>query len=127
YKDDAIVQYPYDAIIDASAFIHNALFVASVQNGVSMLSGKMFVRLPGSELLVNKKVSAIIAFQNDKVMFVTSFHGAYVFDGKSIAPYNTGIDDFLMSNQVFCAASNQNQIVFGTVQRGIAVLDVTDK
>lgn len=126
YKDDRIVQYPYDAIIDASAFIHNALFVASVQNGVSMLSGKMFVRLPGSELLVNKKVSAIIAFQSDKVMFVTSFHGAFVFDGKSITPYDTGIDDFLMNNQVFCAASNQNQIVFGTVQRGIAVLDVRD-
>ncbi|HLP05172.1 MAG TPA: triple tyrosine motif-containing protein [Paludibacter sp.] len=110
--------------IDASACVHNVLFVASEQKGVFMLNGRFFVRIPGSEALVNKKVVSILPFQGNKILFATSFNGVYIFDGSTVMPYHTNFDDFLVKNQVFCAATNGKQLVFGTVQRGVVIQDI---
>ena len=127
YDGKNIVRFPFHSKMDASAFIHNILFVTSEKSGVYMLNGNLFVRLPGSELLINKKVCSIVPLDGDNILLITSFNGTYLFNGSTIMPYNTGIDDFLKQNQVFCAARNANQLVFGTVQRGIAVLNLTDR
>ena len=126
YDGKNIVRFPFRFKIDASAFLHNILFVASEQSGGFMLNGNMFVRIPGSEILVNKKVCSIIALDGDNILFVTSFNGVYLFNGITVVPYNTGIDQFLKENQVFSAVRNGNQLVFGTVQRGIAILNLND-
>lgn len=111
----------FDARIDVSSYVHNILFLASSKSGAYMLNGDLFIQIPGSELLVNKRVCSILPFDKNKVLFVTNFHGVFVYDGTTIKPYVTGIDDFLKSNQVFCATTNGKQLVFGTVQRGIAI------
>lgn len=127
YNGDTIIRLPFSGKITASAFVHNILFVASEQNGLFMLNGNLFVRIPGSELLMQKKISAILSYKENKVLFVTSFNGVYVFDGLTVTPYNTGIDEFLKSSQVFCATTNGKQLVFGTVQRGIAIQNIEDR
>lgn len=124
YSNDTIVCFPFGKKIDASAFIHKILFVASSQEGVFMLNGNLFMRIPDSGLLKNKKVCSILPFQNDKLLFVTSFDGVFLYNGETIVPYKTGIDLFLKSNQVFCAATNGRQVVYGTVQRGVAVQNI---
>ncbi|MDD4991293.1 MAG: triple tyrosine motif-containing protein [Paludibacter sp.] len=126
YNGTKITKYPFPFNIDASAFVHNILFVTSTHSGVFMLNGNLFVRIPDSEVLVNKKVCSILPFGDNKILFVTSFNGVYIFDGSSIVPYNTGFDEFLKQNQVFCATTNGKQLVFGTVQRGIAVQNIAD-
>ena len=127
YDGKKIIRYPFHSKIDASAFLHNILFVTCEQSGVYMLNGSLFVRLPGSELLINKKICSIVALDGDNILLITSFNGVYLFNGSTIEPFNTGIDDFLKQNQVFCAARNANQLVFGTVQRGIAVLNLSNR
>jgi len=113
--------------IDASAYVNNVLFITSEQSGIFMLNGKQFLRLPGSEMMVHKKVCSILALDSENILFITNFNGAYLFNGSTFTSYNTGIDPFLKENQVFCAAKKNNKLVFGTVQKGIAVLDLSDK
>jgi len=126
YDGITITNYPFPTKIDVAAYVHNVLFVASSQKGVFMLNGKLFVRISGSEILTDKKVCSILPLKDNKILFVTSFNGAFLFDGISIVPYNTGIDGFLKKNQVFCATTNGKQLVFGTVQSGIVVQNIAD-
>jgi len=126
YNGDTTIRLPFSGKINSSAFVHNILFVASELNGVFMLNGSLFVRIPGSEVLQHKKISSILPFRDNKVLFVTSFNGVYQFDGNAITPYNTGIDHFLKTSQVFCATTNGKQLVYGTVQRGIAIQNIED-
>jgi DNA-binding CsgD family transcriptional regulator len=126
YKGQSVERLPFDGKLNTSAFVHGILFVASEQKGVFMLNGKLFVRIPGSDVLDRKKISAILPYGN-QVLLVTSLSGVYLFDGSSVVPYSTGIDEFLKTSQVFCATTNGKQLVFGTVQRGIAVLDIKDR
>ncbi len=127
YDGDTIVRLPFNKSIDASGFVHNVFFIASSPTGIFMLNGNFFSLISGSEILANKKVCSILPYQDNKVLFVTAFNGTYIYDGVTIMPFNTGIDDFLINNQVFCATTNGKQLVFGTVQRGIAVLDLQNK
>lgn len=127
YDGRSAKKYTFDYKIDASAIVHNILFVASRQNGLFMLNGNLFVRIQGSEMLVNKKVSAILPYTAKQVLIVTSMDGVFLYNGLSIIPFTTGIDGFLKSNQVFCAASNGQQIVYGTVQRGVVIQNISNK
>jgi len=127
YDGSNIEKKSFHSKIDASAYIHDVLFIASQQSGVFMLNGNQFIKLPGSEILTNKKVCSILALDSVNILFITSFNGVYLFNGITFVPFNTGIDNFLKTNQVFCAAKNNSKLVFGTVQNGIAIVDLIDK
>lgn len=127
YDQKRVKKFDLGYKIDASAIAHNILFVASKQSGLFMLNGNLFVRVQGSEILINKKVSAILPYSNNQVLICTSFDGVFLYNGLSIVPYNTGADAFLKANQVFCAVTNGQQIVYGTVQRGVVIQNIADK
>ncbi len=127
YTAGKLKNYPFNGRIDASACINNVLIVTNSEKGAFMMTGNLFVRLSGSDVLINKKICSILPYGKNKILFVTNFDGVFVFDGSTISPFNTGIDDFLKLNQVFCATTNGREIVYGTVQRGIAVQNISDK
>lgn len=126
YNNDTIIRYNFKNKIETSAIIGNSLLIATQSDGIMTLNGKMFIPIPGSEKLYNKKVCAIIPYRN-RPLFVTDFHGMYIFDGKEITAIKTPIDNFLKQNQVFCAATNGKKIVYGTVARGIIIHDLRNE
>jgi len=127
YDGKIIDKISFHSKIDASAYINNVLMLTSEKSGAFMLNGKQFMRLSGSEILINKKVCSILTLDDHSILFVTNLYGVYLYNGITFSKYNTGIDDFLMSNQVFCAIKNSNLLAFGTVQKGIAILNLTNK
>ncbi|GAB1415875.1 transcriptional regulator [Paludibacter sp.] len=127
YEKDSLSNIKFPFIIDASGFVNGELYIASSQGGIFILVGQHFFKIPDSEILINKKICSILPYDHSSILFVTNFNGAYIFDGYNIKQYNIGIDDFLKKNQVFCATTNDKKIVFGTVQRGIAIYDKSNK
>lgn len=127
YDGKNIRELSFGHRIDASTIAHKILWISSQENGLFMLNGNLFVRIPGSEMLVGKKVVSILSYENNRLLIVTNFDGVYIYDGISITPYETGINSFLKENQVFCATTNGKQIVYGTVQRGIAIQNTQTK
>lgn len=60
------------------------------------------------------------------MLFVTDFHGVYLYDGKHLEPWSLDIDPFIKQNQVFCAATDGKSIAFGTVANGLFVKNLSD-
>ena len=110
--------------ITTSALIGNRLLVATQENGVSILNGTSFTPIQGSNLLVNKRVCSLLPWQKGKVLIVTEFDGVFVYDGVTTEAMPMDIDSFLKENQVFCAATNERELVFGTVNKGVVVKDI---
>lgn len=123
YKNDIITRIPFKTKIECSAIIRNSLYVSGITEGVNILNGDMFLKLPQSEVLNNKKICAILPYEKNKVLFVTDFYGIFVFDGKKVERLKLDIDNFLSENQVFCATIKNNKIAFGTVRNGVVVKD----
>jgi len=127
YDRKKIEKTTFHSKIDIAAYINEAFILSNSQYGAFMKHGKQFLKLPGSEILVNKKVCAILALDAKNILFVTNFYGVYIFNGMTTLPFVTGIEQYLKENQVFCAAIRNYKLAFGTVQKGIAVLDLSTK
>lgn len=82
--------------------------------------------LPYTDELIGKKVCAILPYEKNKMLFVTDFHGVYLYDGKHLEPWSLDIDPFIKQNQVFCAATDGKSIAFGTVANGLFVKNLSD-
>ncbi len=112
--------------INYSTAVNDVLWLSSDESGLFMMNGNQLFQIPGSEILKGMKIRSILEYDKSSYLITTSFNGLYLFDGKSITKFTTGIDAFLRANQVFCATRNKEQIVFGTVQRGIAIFNIAN-
>jgi ligand-binding sensor domain-containing protein len=126
YNSSDIKLFKFEEHINCSAVVHNTFFVSTTKNGISFSNGDLFLPLPNSELLKNKKVCSILPYENNKVLFITDFDGIYLFDSQKVIRFSTDIDDFITRNQVFCAAINKSLLAIGTVRNGLVVKNLTD-
>lgn len=126
YNEDAVHVFHFDHKIDCSAVVHNSLFVSNKEEGPMILTGNSFMALPYTNTLRGKKVCAILPYQKNKILFVTDFHGVYLYDGKELTPWVMDIDSDIRQDQVFCAATDGKSIAFGTVTSGLFVKNLMD-
>jgi len=124
YADNQIKRFSFKSKLDFSAVVHNIVVVSSSIDGVSFLNGTIFFKMPGSDLLKNKKVCSILPYGTSSILFVTDFDGIFLFDGEVLKPFKTDIDAFLSENQVFCAAIRGTKLALGTVRNGLIVKDL---
>ena len=121
---DSIIRFDLDFKIDYSTVIQEILFVASTYNGISMLNGNIFMKLPGSEILNGKKIAGMIPYIEGNILIITANDGIFRFDGNNVSPFQTDIDSFIKNNQVFCTAYNEKYIALGTVLNGVVIKDL---
>ncbi len=126
YDGISIKHFRFPERIDCSAVIQNTMFISNVKNGISLLNGDLLLPLPNSDLIKNKKVCAILPYENNKILFVTDVEGVFLFDGNKIVTYKTDIDNFIIQNQVFCAAIKNGLLAIGTVRNGLVVKNLKD-
>ena len=126
YNGENTVAIPYKYKITTSAFVKEKLFIASQEGGVCVLNGNDYTPISGNELLIGKRICSILPYSQSNILMVTDFDGLFIYDGTSVKPFHSDIDDFLKENQVFCAATNEREIVFGTVNNGIVIKDLTN-
>ena len=124
YKNDTIKKFNFADKINCSGVVHNLLIVSTGKEGAFILNGELFIQLPNSAILKNKKICSILPYQNDKILFVSDFNGLFVFDGKEVKALKTDVDRFLTENQVFSAAINGSKLAIGTVRNGLLVKDM---
>lgn len=126
YDGKNTVAIPYKYKITTSAFVKDRMFVASQEGGVCILNGTDYTPIPGNSLLKGKRICSILPYSKSDILFVTDFNGIFIYDGTGVKPFHTDIDGFLKENQVFCAATNEREIVFGTVNNGIVIKDIAN-
>lgn len=105
-----------------SEVINNKFYVAS-SNGLLVLNGNEFVRLPGTEIATKSRVVGLFPY-NGKIIIVTSLNGLFLYDGKTVLSFPTSADPFMEKNQLFCAALHRSLLVLGSVQDGAMLLNL---
>lgn len=127
-KIKSIQTYAYFQNIDCSAYINNSLYLGTV-NGIYKLSSKDTLELlPYTKELANKKIVALLNYDNNKLIALTSHSGLYLIADDTCSPYslNPEADYFIKQNQLFCGAIAKNRIVLGSVQNGAIVTDINN-
>ncbi|MCQ2351357.1 MAG: LuxR C-terminal-related transcriptional regulator [Paludibacteraceae bacterium] len=99
------------------------IFVES-QNGLGILTGNKINSVQGNELIKDKVVRSVCSYINGGVLVATQKDGIYIYDGESIKPFHTEIDNILKDDDLFSIASDNRHIAFGFINKGVAVTNI---
>lgn len=104
----------------------DAVFAES-QNGLGIITGDRIIAVKDNGLLKDKVVRSICSFVNGSVLMATQNDGIYIYDGESVKPFHTDIDNILKDGDIFSITSNNSRIAFGFINKGVAVTDIIGK
>lgn len=107
--------------IATSANIGGIIFIGTEEGHISRLdTAGNLTQLENTSALNGKKIRGILPLDS-RLLIATEMNGLYAYDGNSTEPLRSDINDFLIDNQLFCAAGNSNNYLFGTVTGGAVV------
>lgn len=112
-------------------WVNDQFYIHQTETGLMQLSGDALRPAPLGEKLANERISAMLSFnhQGQKgIVIATRSNGLFLYNGASIVRFATEADELLRQASVFCAIRLSNgQFAFGTMQRGIVVVDAAGK
>jgi ligand-binding sensor domain-containing protein/DNA-binding CsgD family transcriptional regulator len=126
----SIYVYNYETIEKVKSpqsmlFLHqigNRFIAQIIEDGLYWFENKEFTKIHGSELFNNKKVHAIVPFENGKWLVCTDNYGLYVFNGQSFSFYKSEASDFLMDYVCNTAKQlNDSIFAFGSILNGVII------
>lgn len=107
--------------ISRSAVIGDQVLVATDDGRLLRVSGEEFKPVPGSEVLAGKKIVGLLPMRGGRIVVATSIDGLWLVDGETVRPMESDINPFLKENQIFCAATDGDDYIFGTVNCGAVI------
>ncbi|MDE6513522.1 MAG: hypothetical protein K2L05_04995 [Muribaculaceae bacterium] len=106
--------------ISSSANINGQIYIGTDNGHISRLTPTGLAPEPEAQALAGKKIRAILPL-DDQLLIATELSGLYLCKGNKAEPLNSDINEFLKDNQLFCAACNGRNYLFGTVTGGAVV------
>lgn len=107
--------------IDCSNVVNGTLYVGT-ENGVNVLVGNKFFPLQGADGLMRNRIRGIESYK-DGILVATAYDGLFYCDGHGMSRFETGIEDYMRENEIFCMAKQGARIALGTIHQGLLVLD----
>jgi signal transduction histidine kinase/DNA-binding response OmpR family regulator/ligand-binding sensor domain-containing protein len=107
------------------AFLESGILYVHIKGvGLCVLQDREFKTVNGGEFFKDKKVRAVLPFNDRSKLILTSEHGLYLYNEDAIIPFKTEVDDFLKNSSPYCAtALPDGTFAVGTLQNGLLFLD----
>jgi ligand-binding sensor domain-containing protein len=103
------------------------MFVQSIDGRLFELINDSFKLLDTSSELQGTEVKAILPYKNGTFLIGTSSKGVFQYDGKTIKSWNVPANEELKKFQINNGILSGDKLVFGTIVKGIFVLDFNGK
>ncbi|MCD8313956.1 MAG: hypothetical protein LUC24_07335 [Bacteroidales bacterium] len=122
YNGTSVEVIDAGAKINCSAVVDGTLYVACRDRGLLCLRGSELVMVESGVRFRGRKISAILPYQNRRILVATEFDGLYSLSGGRLTRIRPDLDARFRSAQVFCAAIAGERIAVGTVSDGVFVI-----
>lgn len=104
--------------------VHNRFVAQILENGLFWFENDRFSYIDNSDLFAEKKIHAIIPYDDERWLVCTDKDGIYLFDGQQFSYFNSDASDF--SRLYTCNAAkqlNDSTFVFGSILNGLIITD----
>jgi len=99
------------------------LFVHAVQGNLYEVIGDKLVRISQNNILEGTEVKTILPYKSGSFLVGTSSKGVFIWNKSGILPWNVAANPLLKEFQINNGIIFGDKIVFGTIVKGILVLD----
>lgn len=101
----------------------NRLFLQEARGKLYEIINDKLVSIDPGNILAGTEVKTILAFRPGEYLIGTTSHGLYIYDGKNIKPWQNPANELLKECQINNGIIFRDKIVFGTIVKGIIILD----
>ena len=108
--------------ITYSNYVYHKFYVSSSE-GVFVLNGKNYYKLPGIDIHETSRIIGIFPYQQ-KLLIVTSDKGLFLYGHHSLEPLHTSTDHTIKGENLSCAAIDNDRLALGTVQDGVILVNL---
>ncbi len=103
------------------------LFVQAMNGSLYEVIDDKFKIINDGNALIGTEVKTILPFQENSYLIGTTSHGLFLYDGETIAPWDSEANDQFMVYQINNGLILENRLIFGTIVKGLFVLDMQGK
>lgn len=104
--------------------IENRLFVNDEVSGLMEVTLQGLEQVAGGDIFAGKPIGAILPGGKNRMLIVTKNTGIYEWDLAGIRAWQIPAAQYLSDANVFCGTNmNDEYYAFGTIQRGLVVVD----
>ena len=105
------------------SFLHLAnenFYVVDIENGLMHLSDDSLQIISNHPVFFRNEIRCILPFENEKLLIGTSNEGLFLFDGQTLLPWQTEVNEYLKLNNLFSAVKlTDGNFAFGSIRNGI--------
>lgn len=105
----------------------NKLFVQSVTGELYEISDERLKLVSGAEILKGTEVKTILPYPGENYLIGTTADGLFLYDGRSVTPWNCEVNDSLKVCQINNGIISDNRIILGTIVKGLFIMDMDGK
>jgi signal transduction histidine kinase/CheY-like chemotaxis protein/ligand-binding sensor domain-containing protein len=105
------------------------LFVRRDKIGLTQMVKDSLEPVPGGEIFATKKIYMMVLYDTDRILIGTRSNGFYIYDGKTMTPFTTEADDYLIEKRLYhgirlsFSSTGSVEFAMATLRGGLVIMD----
>lgn len=122
YNNNKIEVVKPRSIFHFSYFVNGTLYLFDRENGLMEYRNGFLKKIPGGDFFKHTEVWSILPLNNDEILIGTAKNGLFLYDGVSLQPWETPVNNLLKKFQIYSYLPIDDQyFAFGTIQNGLII------
>jgi hypothetical protein len=122
YNEGKIEVVKPRSIFHFSYYVNGVLYVFDRDNGLMEYRNGYLKKIPLGDFFIRKEVWSVLPLNNDEVLIGTAKEGLFQYDGISLKPWNTPVNNLLKKHQIYSSlVIDKDHFAFGTIQNGLII------
>ncbi len=104
--------------------VNDKILVAVRNKGIYEIEGITAKPFISGDFFENKTIQFLLPFRNNQLLVGTASHGIFVWNGKTLEPWNNQWTDYFIKNELNRGFYTKNRLlVLGTIIGGVVIFD----
>jgi signal transduction histidine kinase/DNA-binding response OmpR family regulator/ligand-binding sensor domain-containing protein len=107
-----------------SFLCRDTLYVRNSHFGLMKIKDDSLIPAPGGDIFKTRKIYMMVPYDTKRIVIGTLNAGFYLYDGSTMQPFPTAVDDYLKERQLYhgiCMSSGD--FALGTTHGGLVIID----
>ncbi len=124
WRENRFNAWPAQTTFHIGFWVNGQLYLRQREVGLQRLIGDSLEMAPKGEHFTGEGIQAMLPFDEKRILLVQRTQGLLLFDGQTLQPFPTEVDDLLREAQTSCGVNLPNgNFAIGTMRKGIIVID----
>ena len=112
-----------EAGFHTSFVVHDQFFVRQPGEGLFVVEGDALQRMPEGAFFAERPVHTMVPYDEARVLIGTVSDGFFLYDGRTLEPFPTEVDDFVEGSLYHGCALPGNTFALATLGGGVVIID----